>query len=160
MFKSLRITYWLVAGFLKKHALIILLSLPLGFIAYFTWLKFAPLMPHPKPYHRIGKAGWYSLASLPIDIQGQISSGLTNLTPEGTATPSLALNWDQSPDGKSYAFHLDRGLRWHNREPVRASHIKYSIADVSLSYPDDHTVQFDLKEAFAPFPTIVRPFFK
>ncbi|MBI4035113.1 MAG: hypothetical protein HY381_01830 [Candidatus Chisholmbacteria bacterium] len=160
MFKSFRVSYWLVIGFVRKHAIIILLSLPLGFAAYFSYLKLQPLLPQPQPYLRIGRVGRFNLQSLPLDIQNKLSSGLTSITPSGEATPSLALNWEVSDDNKTYTFHLTNRF-WHNGEPLKSPHLTYSIKDVDTSYPDDTTIEFHLKEPYAPFPIVVsQPVFR
>lgn len=161
MLKRFRVSYWLVVGFFRKHALVVLMSLPLGFFAYLAYLKLAPLLPQPQPYRRIGRVGRFTLANLPSDIQRQLSLGLTSLTPAGEATPALALNWQVSDDGKFYTFHLDPRQQWSTGDSLKAIDITYTIEDVAITYPDSATIKFELKDAYAPFPTVVsQPIFR
>jgi len=44
----------------------------------------------------------------------------------GAAIPDLASNWDISPDGKTYTFHLRPNLRWSTGEPINAGDFVYS----------------------------------
>lgn len=155
MLKSLRVSYWLIAAFLRKHLLVILLALPLGFIAFIAWTKLAPLLPQPQPLLRIGRVGKFNLRTLPPDILNHLSLGLTALTPDHQATPSLALKWDQSTDGTTYTFYLDPQAAWSNGQPIISSQLTYSIANVSVNYPDPGTIQFRLEEPYAPFPLVV-----
>ncbi len=82
----------------------------------------------------------------------------------------LAETWKPSDDGKTWTFNLRQNAMWHNLDPlngrpVTAQDVVWSfnhfmdvspnkttfgqVADVSA--PDDHTVQFTLKDVYAPF---------
>src|SRR5262245_58412862 len=37
--------------------------------------------------------------------------------------PALAKSWDTSPDGKTWTFHLRRGLRWSDGQPLTADDV-------------------------------------
>ena len=81
----------------------------------------------------------------------------------------LAERWTASPDGKTYTFHLRKGVKWHDGQPFSAADVKATfdrllnpdfkspkcgarlkpmVAGVEVL--DPHTVQFRLK-APAPF---------
>ncbi|MBI2493761.1 MAG: ABC transporter substrate-binding protein [Candidatus Rokubacteria bacterium] len=81
----------------------------------------------------------------------------------------LAERWTASPDGKTYTFHLRKGVKWHDGQPFSAADVKATfdrllnpdfkspkcgarlkpmVAGVEVLAP--HTVQFRLK-APAPF---------
>ncbi|MBO0882767.1 MAG: ABC transporter substrate-binding protein, partial [Mycobacterium sp.] len=82
----------------------------------------------------------------------------------------LAETWQPSQDGKTWTFNLRQNARWQNIEPVNgrpltAQDVVWSFnyfMDVSpnkttfnqvtgITAPDDHTVQFTLKDVYAPF---------
>jgi ABC-type transport system substrate-binding protein len=86
----------------------------------------------------------------------------------------LAESWQHSPDGLTYTFNLRRNATWAaaapmNGRPVTAGDVTWSfghfmqvspqkstfdiVADVSA--PDDHTLVFRLKSAYAPFEALV-----
>lgn len=92
--------------------------------------------------------------------------------------PGLAEDWDVSPDGLVWTFHLRRGVEFHDGTPVDAEAVKFNFErqidpnhpyhtdDMEyfeyLSYDwvlekveavDAHTVRFTLTEPHAPFLT-------
>lgn len=46
---------------------------------------------------------------------------------QNEVAPSLAEKWDVSPDGKTYTFHLKKGVKFHNGKELGAEDVKYSI---------------------------------
>jgi ABC-type transport system substrate-binding protein len=82
----------------------------------------------------------------------------------------LAETWKPSDDGKTWTFNLRQNAKWHNLPPMNgrpltAQDVVWSFnhfMDVSpnkttfnqvtsVAAPDDHTVQFTLKDVYAPF---------
>jgi peptide/nickel transport system substrate-binding protein len=82
----------------------------------------------------------------------------------------LAESWGPAQDGKSWTFKLRQNARWHNvapmnGRPVTAQDVVWSFEHFmatspqkstfgqvdSVTAPDDHTVQFTLKDVYAPF---------
>lgn len=49
-----------------------------------------------------------------------VFDGLTRFTPTAQVEPGLAARWDISHDGRTYTFHLRRGVTFHNGAPFRA----------------------------------------
>ena len=108
------------------------------------------------------------------------SSSLLNLydslvfpNAKGGVDPWLATSWDISSDGLTWTFHLVKGAKFHDGNPVKASDVVYSynrlktigqgfgylvtanVADVKS--PDDSTVVFTLVKPSALFlPSLVR----
>lgn len=104
-----------------------------------------------------------------------VYDGLVRFKP-GTleVEPSLAESWQVSEDGKTYTFKLRTGVKFHDGSDFNADAVKfnfdrmldekhpfYSTGPFPLSFnfsaidmvtvKDAQTVQFQLKEAFAPF---------
>ncbi len=49
--------------------------------------------------------------------------GLARFTPDARLEPALAERWEVSPDGRSYTFHLRRGVKFHDGTTVTAQHV-------------------------------------
>ncbi|MDI6893846.1 MAG: ABC transporter substrate-binding protein [Bacillota bacterium] len=45
--------------------------------------------------------------------------------------PMLAEKWDVSPDGKTYTFHLRKGVKFHSGNPLDAEAVKFSFERVA-----------------------------
>ncbi|GAB6143638.1 ABC transporter substrate-binding protein [Desulfocicer niacini] len=84
-----------------------------------------------------------------------------------TPAPGLAESWEISEDGKKYTFHLRKGVKFHNGQPLTSADVKYTIeatmdpANASPSKEffapvdrvetvDNFTINLFLKDAYAP----------
>lgn len=101
------------------------------------------------------------------DIAHLIFSGLLGYDGTGSITYDLAERYDIAPDGKTYTLYLRKNALWHDGEPVTADDVVFTIKriqDPQYKSPfranwqgveseriDDHTVQFTLRTAYAPF---------
>jgi len=88
--------------------------------------------------------------------------------------PALAESWEISADGRTYAFTLRDGIRFHDGSPLNAEAIRFNFERMlnedhpyhdtgpfplafffssieSIETPDERTVVFHLDEPFAPF---------
>jgi ABC-type transport system substrate-binding protein len=107
-------------------------------------------------------------ASAAIRIFDFTYSRLTRLDPQMRPQPDLATSWDIAPDGKTYTFHLRKGVKFHNGRELTAADVKYTYeriinpdtASIARSFfePIDHidatdpyTVTIVLKAAYTPF---------
>ncbi len=88
---------------------------------------------------------------------------------KGGIGPGVAEKWERSPDGKSWTFHLRKGLKFHNGDPVTAHDVKFSLerimlpesissgaaalrrAVASIEVLDDHTVRVYTKGVIPHF---------
>jgi peptide/nickel transport system substrate-binding protein len=83
--------------------------------------------------------------------------------------PWLAQSWESSEDARTWTFKLVDNARFHNGDPVDAEAVRFSFVrtlklnkgpawmlsdfldESGISVIDEHTIQFQLKEAYAPF---------
>jgi ABC-type transport system substrate-binding protein len=49
--------------------------------------------------------------------------GLMRFTPDARLEPALAERSEVSPDGRTYTFHLRRGVKFHDGTPLTARHV-------------------------------------
>jgi len=55
-----------------------------------------------------------------------IYQGLTRVTAQGEVAPQLAKSWTISPDGLTYTFALQTGVKFHDGSPFDCSVVKFS----------------------------------
>jgi peptide/nickel transport system substrate-binding protein len=118
-------------------------------------------------------------AESPLSVQQVLAgvySGLLHYDPDDPTkiTGDLAERWTASSDGKTYTFHLRKGVKWHDGQPFSAADVKASFDRVlnpnfqsprcgSMLKPmvagvevvDPNTVQIRLKFPAAPFVSAV-----
>ncbi|MGS0744543.1 peptide ABC transporter substrate-binding protein [Syntrophomonas erecta subsp. sporosyntropha] len=59
-------------------------------------------------------------------IAAAVFEGLTALDADNKSIPGVAENWDISPDGMTYTFHLRKDAKWSDGKPVTAKDFAYS----------------------------------
>ena len=89
------------------------------------------------------------------DTQILVYNTLVELDPDFKKVPGLAESWEMSADGRTWTFHLRRGVTFHDGEPFNASAVLvnlqgrldgYPATSVVEAYqmPDDYTLVFRL----------------
>lgn len=85
-------------------------------------------------------------ASISLLLLGNVYEGLVRLDPTGKVVPALAKSWEQSPDGKTYTFHLQSGVKWHDGGEFTAQDVKWSwdrAASSATTPANPHKDYFD-----------------
>ncbi len=101
------------------------------------------------------------------DLSALVYSGLTRMRPDGTVAPDLASQYTISPDGTTYTFKIRTNAIFHDKKPVTASDVIFTVEavqnpeiksphrsdweGVEVSSPDPYTVVFKLPHAYTPF---------
>ena len=103
-------------------------------------------------------------------VTDQIFNGLVGLDPQLNPEPELAESWDALDGGRTFRFHLRRGVTWHDGRPFTSADVKFTFEEALLQYhsrtraaleplltaidtPDEHTVVFRLKH---PYPALLQ----
>ncbi len=68
-----------------------------------------------------------SAAAIGEVVHYNILEGLTKIGMDGKVVPLLAERWDVDPDGKTYTFHLRKGVKFQDGEAFDASDVKFSF---------------------------------
>ncbi|MCC5810682.1 MAG: ABC transporter substrate-binding protein [Ectothiorhodospiraceae bacterium] len=100
-------------------------------------------------------------------VAGKMYESLLRYDFELEPMPSLASEWEISDDGLTYTFHLQEGVTWHDGEPFTSHDVVFTATEFlpethprassnfrrleSVTAPDDHTVVFQLDEAYPAF---------
>lgn len=96
-----------------------------------------------------------------------IYGSLVRLDREGRVVPDLAERWE-TPDARTYVFHLRRGVRFHHGPEVTAADVKFTFDSIldpasrssllgslevveAVTAPDPYRVVFRLRRPFAFF---------
>lgn len=128
--------------------------------ATFLLIKLSPSLRNTNSISE-GIIGTYQEHDLPETVTRLLSTGLVSVNQSGEAIPGLASGWDVNNDATVFTFKLKSNLHWSDGTPVHSSEMDFPMEDVEVSYPDDSTIQFKLKDSFAPFPTLLtKPVFK
>ena len=100
-------------------------------------------------------------------ISDQIFNGLVGLDDQLNPVPELAASWDIADGGKTYTFHLQQGVLWHDGQPFTSADVKFTFEQALLKFhsrtkaglenvltgidtPDDLTVVFRFKQPYGP----------
>ena len=101
-------------------------------------------------------------------VLGQVCEGLLNYDQGLNPVPWLAKSWQISPDGKTYTFELQQGVKFHNGREMMAKDVKFSLERImdpktgsrrrtnlaiikSVQAPSNYQVVIELKNPFSPF---------
>ncbi len=60
-------------------------------------------------------------------VYANLFEGLTRFGPDGAIEPALAASWDVSEDGKTYVFHLQDGVKFHDGADFTAEDVVFSL---------------------------------
>ncbi len=106
------------------------------------------------------------------DICYRMFSGLvTVISPTEAIEPGLAESWSVEPDGRTWTFHLRKGLRWSDGHPLTADDVVFTVETMynpdcpnptvdqfrikgknfEIKKIDDLTVRVVTPEVYAPF---------
>ncbi len=101
------------------------------------------------------------------DLTALVYSGLLRATANGSYIPDLAKSYSVSPDGLTYTVVLRSNATFSDGTPVTADDVIFTIektqdpalnsplaanwAGVTVQKIDSHTLQFTLKQPYAPF---------
>src|SRR6266850_1842008 len=101
-------------------------------------------------------------------IDELIFNSLVRKNERSEVVPDLALRWE-TPDPKTYVFHLRDDAKFHDGRPVTSRDVQFTFRTMldgtvrttksghpynliqSIEAPDPYTVVFKLKEVFSPF---------
>jgi len=157
LFRRSRLLYLVAREVSKKYTIPLVMGFLLGFTGMIMIKQLAPKWSSFISANtlRIGVIGDVDPATLPITIQRLLSTGLTQLSPDGMPIPALSTSWESTDSGKVYDFTLRDDAVWHNGKMVLPKDSNYNIRDVSFEVIGPRTIRVTLKEPFAPFLSLV-----
>lgn len=160
--RSTRFLFLLVWALLSKYRVALIGGLACGIAGTLLIFRLLPrIVGSVRRVEHIGVVGEFTPTTLPLEIQRQISLGLTNLAPDGSPMPALARSWEVSDGGKVYVFTLDTNAVWHGGKKLEAGDINYNIRSVTFTAVSANTLRVQLDTPFSPFLTLIaKPIFQ
>ena len=152
---------WLLKAYFKKWKKIIFASILIGAVVFFLFAYFFNFFITPlfeKTVRRVGYFGIHTPQTLPENVTGDLSFGLTSVLPNGKIVPGAAESWEIKNDGKLYVFHLKKGLFFHNGEKLTAKNISLDFKNVVKKVINDNTISYEMKNSYSPFLSSVSKF--
>lgn len=158
-FRSLRLFLLIILEYLKRNKVWVFLGAV--FIIFLVVVQIEFNLYHPVSSIRIGLIGTYQEHDLPLELTGLVSSPLVEASSDGRIKPILVAGWEVNNDATQFKFKLKDNLKWSDNTPIKTTDLEFGIPNVSVSYPDDRTIQFNLKESYSPLPSLLtKPIFK
>lgn len=159
-----RLIFWLIKAYIKKSGKTLMLCFVAGLILFagfaFASRYFSQVTIPFSQKQTIGLVGAYTQDNLPPEVVDKLSSGLTKVDESGQIQPNLAESWETLDNGKTYVFKIKKDQYFNNGKPLISENISYQFSDVTVERPDDYTIVYKLKDAYAPFlVTVSRPVF-
>ncbi|MFH1279986.1 MAG: ABC transporter substrate-binding protein [Candidatus Beckwithbacteria bacterium] len=159
--RPFRKPFWILSSFINKHKKLILSFTIIGIIIFFFSKNLLPLIPKTNQHQKIGFVGQYTMNSIPSSISQTISRGLMKVDSAGIIESDLAKSWEILEEETLYKVYLKPNILWSDGTLISSKDISLDIPDVEVSYPDESTIEFKLKEPFSPFLLLLtRPLFK
>jgi peptide/nickel transport system substrate-binding protein len=158
-----RFIYWFISELGKKYKRQIIFGIVIGSLSLIAIQNFF------LPFYRIkakntefiGIVGDYTVSTLPQNILGQISYGLTQQDESGNISPGLSSSWEATDSGKKYIFQINTSILWHDGTNVTLEDINYNIKDVTTVRNPPNSIIYMLPMPYSPFLTVVsKPIFK
>lgn len=117
--------------------------------------------PFSAPTLRIGLIGTYQEHDLPKEVTELVSDPLVKIDKDGRVKPNLVEGWEVNSDATEFTFKLNNNLKWFDNTLVKASDLDFNIPNTEVSFPDERTIKFKLKEPYSPLPSLlIKPVFK
>jgi peptide/nickel transport system substrate-binding protein len=159
-----RLIFWLIKAYIKKSGKTLMICFVAGLILFAGFAVasryFSQITIPFSQKQTIGLVGAYTQDNLPREVVSNLSSGLTQLDDDGSIKPNLAESWETLDNGKTYVFKLRKGQYFNNGKELTSENVSYRFSDVTVERPDDYTIVYKLKDAYAPFlVTVSRPVF-
>ncbi|AJE48749.1 ABC transporter substrate-binding protein [Celeribacter indicus] len=83
-------------------------------------------------------------------IGPKINEGLVQYDFDQNPQPLLAESWEIAPDARSFAFHLRKGVKWHDGAPFTAKDVAFSIRTLRETHPRGGVVFKSLTDVETP----------
>lgn len=151
--QHLRIGFLVIWHFFKRNTFWIIIASFVVLFLFFAQLRFGIF--YSNSVLTEGFVGTYQESDLPVEVLRLISRSLLRTDEHGRIVPDLISSWEVNKGATNFKFKLKDNLKWSDGSSIKSSDFEFPIADTEISYPDDKTIEFKLKEAYSPFPSLL-----
>ncbi len=102
-----------------------------------------------------GLVGTFTETDLPVTLTRLLSAPLISLDKTGSPSANLVQEIISNDEATVYTLKLKSNLTWSDGSPLRAQDISLSVADATISTPDERTIHFKLADSYGPFLTLL-----
>lgn len=149
----------ILISYLKRNSLWVGVATAIILLLIFLQIMYGHLLFVPTL--REGFIGTYQEHDIPNEVTKLVSKGLVEVDSEGKVKPLLVVGWETNNDATIFKFKLKDNLFWSDGSLLKAPDLEINVPSAEITYPDDKTVQFKLKESYSPFPSLLtKPVFK
>lgn len=121
----------------------------------FVLLQYKFSLFYPTNMVRVGLVGTYQEHDMPFEVTRLISKSLLITDENGWVKPNMVSGWETNNDATEFKFKLKDGLLWSDGTPIQAPEITLNIPNTQVTFPDEKTIQFNLKESYSPLPSLL-----
>lgn len=154
IFSFLRLGYLISLKYSQRHYLKVLFGIVIVIFLAIVQNKISLLYLNSNILSE-GLIGTYQEHDLPQEIMNLLSESLVKPDNHGRMTANLASDWQVNNDATIFTFKLKNDLYWTDGTKIKSSDLDFPIPNVEVRYPDDETIEFKLKEAYSPFPSLL-----
>ena len=163
MFKKIQFKLELIFSYFKKNFVFFLIGIALGSLLFSFRSDIIALAKLPifQP-QKVGIQGLYTLETLPENIIGQISFGLTQYAENDKPVLSpLVKSYDATNNNQEFTLYLTDNATWHDGKSFTAADIDYDIPGLNFTLIDNYTIRVSSDKPFAPiFSLLTQPLFR
>jgi peptide/nickel transport system substrate-binding protein len=157
---NLKLQWLILVRYISRNKLKVFLSIFLVSLLFLGIFKLGPLLYSQKSLTE-GVIGTYQAHDIPDVVLNLLSQPLVIADTQGRFKPNLATDWQVNEEVTSFKFKLKDNLKWSDGTPVKSTDIDFKIPDVEIINPDEQTIEFKLKSAYSPLPSLLtKPIFK
>ncbi|MFA6005153.1 MAG: ABC transporter substrate-binding protein [Patescibacteria group bacterium] len=158
--RSLRYSWWLVSGFIRKNLPIILIVFVIAFFGLFFSRAFANNLTYYFNFNKqkVGILAQGDASRMPLAVLKKVSSALVGYDEKGQLKPQLLKKWEVLDQGKKFVCTFPKNLIWADGTAFSVKDIDASVItfpNVKTTMPDDLTISFELHDPLVNFPSLL-----
>jgi len=160
LFKRTRYYYWLIGGFIRKYAKIMVIVFVIAFFALFFSRTIIDSFTQIFSINKksVGILKQANNEQIPLEILQMISIPIVTYDTQGRLKPGLAKKWKVNDNGREYTFYFPKDLVWEDGSLFMVTDIDEELIkfpNIKTEIINDYTLKFTLPSSLANFPALL-----